>query len=88
MQATPAGLHRQCVFGGLRIGMYDPIKAFYVTTLGIDESKDAPFALKVSAGGHARPLAATCSPMLPPDVTPGAYRADIRRPGHLHRLAI
>jgi len=25
---TP-GLHRQCLYGGLRIGMYDPIKKFY-----------------------------------------------------------
>ncbi|KAJ8476691.1 hypothetical protein OPV22_020418 [Ensete ventricosum] len=24
------GLHRQCLFGGLRIGMYEPVKAFFV----------------------------------------------------------
>ncbi|XP_078178592.1 mitochondrial uncoupling protein 1-like [Carex rostrata] len=23
------GLHRQCLFGGLRIGLYDPVKSFY-----------------------------------------------------------
>ena len=50
MQAAHAGLHRQCLFGGLRIGLYDPVKAFYVKTLGIDDTKDAPFALKVGAG--------------------------------------
>lgn len=44
------GLHRQCLFGGLRIGLYDPVKAFYVKTLGIDPLKDVPFALKVAAG--------------------------------------
>ncbi|KAM7527706.1 hypothetical protein LguiB_031116 [Lonicera macranthoides] len=24
------GLHRQCLYGGLRIGLYEPVKAFYV----------------------------------------------------------
>ncbi|XP_059626541.1 mitochondrial uncoupling protein 2-like isoform X2 [Cornus florida] len=24
------GLHRQCIYGGLRIGLYEPVKAFYV----------------------------------------------------------
>ena len=50
MQARPAGLHRQCLFGGLRIGLYDPVKAFYAKTLGIDTSQDVPFALKVASG--------------------------------------
>lgn len=26
---TPAGIHRQILFGGLRIGLYDPVKKFY-----------------------------------------------------------
>lgn len=38
------------MFGGLRIGLYDPVKAFYIKSLGIDPNKDAPFALKVTAG--------------------------------------
>ena len=50
MQAQPAGLHRQCLFGGLRIGLYDPVKSFYVKTLGIDPTQDAPFLLKVASG--------------------------------------
>ena len=50
MQGARAGLHRQCLFGGLRIGLYDPVKAFYVKSLGVDPSKDAPFGLKVAAG--------------------------------------
>ena len=50
MQAQPAGLHRQCLFGGLRIGLYDPVKSFYVKTLGIDPTQDAPFFLKVASG--------------------------------------
>ena len=50
MQARPAGLHRQCLFGGLRIGLYDPVKSFYVKTLGIDPTQDAPFFLKVASG--------------------------------------
>ena len=38
---------RQCLFGGLRIGLYDPVKALYV---GKDHKGDVPFHLKVAAG--------------------------------------
>jgi len=27
---TP-GLHRQCVYGGLRIGLYEPVKGLFVS---------------------------------------------------------
>lgn len=26
-----AGLHRQCIYGGLRIGLYDPVSIVYVS---------------------------------------------------------
>ena len=38
---------RQCLFGGLRIGMYDPVKQFYV---GKDHVGDVPLLTKIAAG--------------------------------------
>lgn len=43
---TP-GLHRQCLFGGLRIGLYDPVKQLYV---GKDHVGDVPLLTKIAAG--------------------------------------
>ncbi|KAI5682676.1 hypothetical protein M9H77_03904 [Catharanthus roseus] len=40
------GLHRQCLFGGLRIGMYEPVKNFYV---GKDHIGDVPLSKKILA---------------------------------------
>ncbi|KAA8518988.1 hypothetical protein F0562_016238 [Nyssa sinensis] len=40
------GLHRQCLFGGLRIGLYEPVKALYV---GDDFVGDVPLSKKVLA---------------------------------------
>lgn len=45
--STRAGLHRQCLFGGLRIGLYEPVKGLIV---GKDHSGDASLATKVAAG--------------------------------------
>ena len=44
---TAAGLHRQCLFGGLRIGLYEPVKKVY---MGDRPPTDAPLYLKVAAG--------------------------------------
>ncbi|XP_024367284.1 mitochondrial uncoupling protein 1 [Physcomitrium patens] len=41
------GLHRQCLFGGLRIGLYEPVKNLY---LGKDHVGDAPLLKKIAAG--------------------------------------
>jgi solute carrier family 25 (mitochondrial uncoupling protein), member 8/9 len=41
------GLHRQCVFGGLRIGLYEPVRNLYV---GPNHQGDAPLHLKIAAG--------------------------------------
>lgn len=41
------GMHRQCLFGGLRIGMYEPVRNFYV---GKDHVGDIPLHLKIAAG--------------------------------------
>lgn len=38
-----AGFHRQCLFGGLRIGMYEPVKTFYMGS----NPGEAPFITKV-----------------------------------------
>lgn len=40
------GLHRQCLFGGLRIGLYEPVKTFYV---GSDFVGDVPLSKKILA---------------------------------------
>ncbi|CAN1275668.1 Mitochondrial uncoupling protein 1 [Linum perenne] len=40
------GLHRQCLFGGLRIGLYEPVKNFYV---GPDFVGDVPLSKKILA---------------------------------------
>ncbi|RVW56637.1 Mitochondrial uncoupling protein 2 [Vitis vinifera] len=40
------GLHRQCLYGGLRIGLYDPVKIFFV---GNDFVGDVPLFKKVLA---------------------------------------
>ncbi|KAL6146131.1 hypothetical protein ACLB2K_056814 [Fragaria x ananassa] len=42
-----AGLHRQCVYGGLRISLYEPIKTLYV---GNDFVGDVPLYKKIAAG--------------------------------------
>ena len=39
-----AGLHRQCLFGGLRIGLYEPVKRLY---MGSNPDGPAPFYKKV-----------------------------------------
>jgi solute carrier family 25 uncoupling protein 8/9 len=44
---SPAGIHRQILFGGLRIGLYEPIKNLYV---GEDHEGDVPLHLKIAAG--------------------------------------
>lgn len=41
------GLHRQCLFGGLRIGLYEPVKTLYV---GKDFVGDVPLSKKILAG--------------------------------------
>ncbi|KAJ8484764.1 hypothetical protein OPV22_017249 [Ensete ventricosum] len=41
------GLHRQCLFGGLRIGLYEPVKSFYV---GENFVGDIPLSKKILAG--------------------------------------
>lgn len=41
------GLHRQCIYGGLRIGLYDPVKTFYV---GDNFVGDIPLTKKILAG--------------------------------------
>uniref|UniRef100_A0A7I4B9K8 Uncoupling protein n=1 Tax=Physcomitrium patens TaxID=3218 RepID=A0A7I4B9K8_PHYPA len=41
------GLHRQCLFGGLRIGLYEPVKNVYI---GKDHVGDAPLIKKIAAG--------------------------------------
>ncbi|KAL0669023.1 hypothetical protein Bca4012_031727 [Brassica carinata] len=41
------GLHRQCLCGGLRIGMYEPVKNLYV---GKDHVGDVPLSKKILAG--------------------------------------
>ena len=37
------GLHRQCLFGGLRIGLYEPVKTLY---MGKNATGPAPFYKK------------------------------------------
>ena len=44
------GLHRQCLFGGLRIGLYDPVKSRVSNFLDGEGAKDASFASKVVSG--------------------------------------
>lgn len=50
------GLHRQCLFGGLRIGLYEPVKNLYV---GKDFVGDVPLHKKILAGLTTGALAIT-----------------------------
>ncbi|XP_010262729.1 PREDICTED: mitochondrial uncoupling protein 1-like [Nelumbo nucifera] len=50
------GLHRQCLFGGLRIGLYEPVKTFYV---GNDFVGDVPLSKKILAALTTGALAIT-----------------------------
>ncbi|CAL9765149.1 unnamed protein product [Musa acuminata subsp. burmannicoides] len=50
------GLHRQCLFGGLRIGLYEPVKSFYV---GENFVGDIPLSKKILAGLTTGALAIT-----------------------------
>ncbi|XP_004506657.1 mitochondrial uncoupling protein 1-like [Cicer arietinum] len=40
------GLHRQCLYGGLRIGLYEPVKTLYT---GSDHVGDVPLSKKILA---------------------------------------
>jgi hypothetical protein len=57
-----AGLHRQCLFGGLRIGLYEPVKTLY---MGKNPTGPAPFYKK------ARVAAAPCMRFLEQRNLPG-----------------
>lgn len=46
-RASRAGLHRQFLFGGLRIGLYDPVKRLF---MGEKATGEAPLYLKIAAG--------------------------------------
>eukprot|EP01018_Ginkgo_biloba_P033754 Gb_25337 [translate_table: standard] len=50
------GLHRQCLFGGLRIGLYEPVKNLYV---GKDFVGDVPLHKKILAALTTGALAIT-----------------------------
>eukprot|EP00262_Sarcandra_glabra_P003100 TRINITY_DN1357_c0_g1_i1.p1 TRINITY_DN1357_c0_g1~~TRINITY_DN1357_c0_g1_i1.p1 ORF type:complete len:306 (+),score=43.91 TRINITY_DN1357_c0_g1_i1:285-1202(+) len=50
------GLHPQCLFGGLRIGLYEPVKSFYC---GSDFVGDVPLTKKILAGLTTGALAIT-----------------------------
>lgn len=50
------GLHRQCIYGGLRIGLYDPVKSIYV---GDNFVGDVPLTKKILAGLTTGALAIT-----------------------------
>ncbi|EFJ35536.1 hypothetical protein SELMODRAFT_80205 [Selaginella moellendorffii] len=50
------GLHRQVLFGGLRIGLYEPVKMLYV---GKDHTGDVPLVKKIAAGLTTGALAIT-----------------------------
>ncbi|KAI5054882.1 hypothetical protein GOP47_0030027 [Adiantum capillus-veneris] len=50
------GLHRQCLFGGLRIGLYEPVKGLYV---GKDFVGDVPLHKKILAALTTGALAIT-----------------------------
>lgn len=47
MPSPRAGLHRQFLFGGLRIGLYEPVKKLF---MGERPPGDAPLYLKIAAG--------------------------------------
>lgn len=42
-----AGLHRQILYGGLRIGLYEPVKNMF---MGGETDKPAPLPIKIAAG--------------------------------------
>lgn len=44
------GLHRQCLFGGLRIGMYDPVKAQISSIIDGKGAAETSFGTKVISG--------------------------------------
>ncbi|KAJ1389621.1 Mitochondrial carrier UCP-like [Sesbania bispinosa] len=50
------GLHRQCLYGGLRIGLYEPVKTLYV---GADHVGDVPLSKKILAALTTGALAIT-----------------------------
>lgn len=47
MRTPREGLHRQFLFGGLRIGLYEPVKKLF---MGERPAGDAPLYLKIAAG--------------------------------------
>ena len=45
-----AGLHRQVAYGGLRIGMYEPVRNFLVGPAAVEAGGPAPLHTKIAAG--------------------------------------
>lgn len=44
------GLHRQCVFGGLRIGLYEPVRDWYMKQAGAKPGDTPGVGVKILAG--------------------------------------
>lgn len=73
------GLHRQILYGGLRIGLYDPVKRIF---MGSSE-KDAPLLVKVAAGMTTGALAIAIAS--PTDLVKACPSVWLALCGWLHR---
>ncbi|KAG2570834.1 mitochondrial uncoupling protein 1-like [Panicum virgatum] len=77
------GLHRQRVYGGLRLGLYEPVKSLYV---GQDHAGDVPLSKKIAAGFTTGAIAISVAN--PTDLVKVRLQAEGKlAPGMPHRYA-
>ncbi|KAE8691074.1 Mitochondrial uncoupling protein 2 [Hibiscus syriacus] len=75
-----AGLHRQCIYGGLRIGLYEPVKTFLV---GADYVGDIPLYQKIIAALLTGAIAITVAN--PTDLVKVRLQAERKLPAGIAR---
>eukprot|EP00898_Chlorokybus_atmophyticus_P001232 jgi/Chlat1/2109/Chrsp17S00184 len=74
------GLHRQCLYGGIRIGLYDPVKQFFV---GKDHVGDIPLIYKIASGLTTGAIAITVAS--PTDLVKVRLQAEGKLPAGVPR---
>ncbi|XP_050380788.1 mitochondrial uncoupling protein 1-like [Argentina anserina] len=79
-KGVTAGLHRQCIYGGLRLSLYEPIKTLYV---GEDFVGDVPFVKKILAALTLGAIAITMAN--PTDLVKVRLQAEGRLPPGMPR---
>ncbi|KAJ0020152.1 hypothetical protein Pint_32614 [Pistacia integerrima] len=80
-----AGLHRQCIYGGLRVGLYDPVKTFLV---GSDFVGDIPLYQKIFAAFLTGDTYYLCQTLIKHTLQTGAIAIAVANPTDLVKVRL